>query len=968
MTHHSPPDKAVSTTRADFLDALYSNVDPKLWLELRCIHPTSKQVKTLWMPMQKREAILRQADQLNRDGYSLYFAPCPRTKQKGNAEAAALLPALWVDLDCDDDPARREAALAKLRAFTPAPSIIVDSGGGWHAYWLLSKPFALTDQANREYAARLLRGLFCALGADPEYVKSVASIMRLPESVNTKPERGGAIVTVLEFAPDRRCPVSEFAWLDVKSEQPARLFNQADHQRLPRVTLDYLAHGATDGTRNNALFDAACQLRDAGYSQAEADAQLLPRYVADGNGENLSSREREAHATIASAYKRTTRDPLSQQQDREQVNELVNRYAKSEPASEQPTPEKIAAAVIACAHLNPVEWAVERQRLKTLCVAIGLKTTALDRMYRQAQRALHSAQVSQERKLNMEEYLIIDNYMVYRRQTMRGIVDEVITPWIARVVEGTSQINDDGEVEHIAQVELQGDGRVLHFSVPSELFGDESALRRFIAASAGEAFTVRARMTKHLPSAIIQLSGDYPRRTHHNFMGWTQLDGQWVYVSPGACISDNGPLNDKPQVELGTRLRDYALGRSSWEDSLTAFQAATKVLPRELAPACLAFALLPIVQRWFPAAAPKPALQLSGTTGSGKSEIAALLTSFYGSFTRDTPPAQWGDTVNTVETLGYALADAVYWVDDYKPSYVDERTFTRFLQGYSRGMGRGRLTREAKLRQERPCRGLMLSTGEATIEGEASVLARMLVLDVPSWEKRDPCQQALSSFEPYRQHLSGFTTHFAAWIAQQANAQPSTFLKELSNGYASSVRGYQEKLSATIGNQSSTGRIILNWAVLVTVYRLLRRFLEAKGCDEVLPGWQDTIVETAKAVRQERASELFLDVLGQLLANGQVILAADPHNPEEPRPGCIIVGCRTEQYIYLMPDLVYREVSRVQPLKFTVGAIGAQLRDEGWLIPSEEDRHLTVQLRLRGSKTRMWRLKAQVLTTGNEAT
>src|SRR5258708_21353570 len=161
--------------------------------------------------------------------------------------------------------------------------------------------------------------------------------------------------------------------------------------------------------------------------------------------------------------------------------------------------------------------------------------------------------------------------MVYRRQTMHGIVDEVITPWAARVIDGISQINDDGEVEHIAQVVLQGDGRVLHLSVPSELFGDESALRRFIAASAGEAFTVRARMTKHLPSAIVQLSGEYPRRTHHSFMGWTQLDEQWVYVSPGACIGDDGPLSDSPQVDLGTRLRDYAFGQSSWEDSLTAF-------------------------------------------------------------------------------------------------------------------------------------------------------------------------------------------------------------------------------------------------------------------------------------------------------------------------------------------------------------------------------------------------------------
>ena len=111
-------------------------------------------------------------------------------------------------------------------------------------------------------------------------------------------------------------------------------------------------------------------------------------------------------------------------------------------------------------------------------------------------------------------------------------------------------------------------------------------------------------------------------------------------------------------------------------------------------------------------------MHLVGTPGSGKSEIASLLSSFYGQFSRDTPPAQWGDTINTVETLGYPLTDSLFWVDDYKSIYADEKTFTRFLQSCSCGMGRGRLTREAKVRHEKLCCGLILSTGETTIEGK----------------------------------------------------------------------------------------------------------------------------------------------------------------------------------------------------------------------------------------------------------
>src|SRR5690606_12007233 len=132
--------------------------------------------------------------------------------------------------------------------------------------------------------------------------------------------------------------------------------------------------------------------------------------------------------------------------------------------------------------------------------------------------------------------------------------------------------------------------------------------------------------------------------------------------------------------------------------------AAIRVMPANLAPTLIAFTLLPVIQRFLPAATAKPSIHLSGTTGSGKSEIAAVRASFYGDFARDSPPAQWGDTVNTVEALGYSLADALYWVDDYKTIYADTRTFSRLMQSYSRNMGRGRLTREAKLRQDKPCR------------------------------------------------------------------------------------------------------------------------------------------------------------------------------------------------------------------------------------------------------------------------
>lgn len=915
MSHNETAHKAEAITpravsRAEFLAALFEKADPALWLEIRCIHPVTDAVRVRWTPLGDRRRLannLRQADALNKSGHGVFFSPCLRDQKKGSAEAAAMVPALWVDVDCDDDAAQRAAALDTLHNFEPTPSIILDSGGGWHVYWLLDEPHPLPDDAAREHIASILQGLFDAVGGDVEYTKSVASLMRLPNTVNAKPERGGVVARVVEFHPERRSPLAAFEWLAVKpgkSTNSRLLLLQSGngHAPLPQVTLDYLTRGASNGSRNRALFDAACQFRDAGYSQAEAEAQLIARHVADGVGnENPVGCEREARSTIASAYQQTPRDPIPTGA-REQVERLLSRYShRNQP--ERPSPEQIAEVISACAQLEPVEWAAQRPRLKALC-GDGVKTTDLDRQYRQARKALERERFQAQPE--SESYLEVEGRMVHRRETYYGPADKTVADWTARVTERISQINDDGQVEHVTSLLLTQGEQTFSLQVPSEVFGDDAALRRFIAGRAGEAFTVRAGMGKHLAPAILKLSGGYPTRTHYRFMGWTQIDERWTYVAPGVSVNAEGVIADPPEVELDARLRDYGLHESEWPDSLLAFATILPVFPQTLAPTCIAFALLPLLQRFFPAAAPRPAIHLAGTYGSGKSELAALMSSFYGSFSRDTPPSQWGDTINTVEAMGYPLADALYWVDDYKNIYADERTFTRFLQSYSRGMGRGRLTREAKLRQERPCRGLVLSTGETVLEGEASVLSRMLVLDVPPWEHRDPGGQKLNQADVLRQHLSGFTVEFAAWIARQV--EDYDLVADIARRFAANVEGYRQKLAALGGSQANTGRIVQNWAVLVTVYQLLRQFLEEKEADDVLPGWQDVMLETAQAVRQERASEVFLDLLGQLLAGGQVILDDDMRNPREPVPGKVKVGYRDGGYVYLLPEIAHREI------------------------------------------------------------
>jgi type I restriction-modification system DNA methylase subunit len=69
--------------------------------------------------------------------------------------------------------------------------------------------------------------------------------------------------------------------------------------------------------------------------------------------------------------------------------------------------------------------------------------------------------------------------------------------------------------------------------------------------------------------------------------------------------------------------------------------------------------------------------------------------------------------------------------------------------------------------------------------------------------------------------------------------------------------------------------------------------------------------------------------------------------------------CKMNMLLHRLPDVAHRAILRVQPLKFNTPAIGAQLKEDGWLIPGTNN--LTVQRRIRGIPIRLWQLKADFM-------
>lgn len=147
-------------------------------------HPIAK----TFDPSTPEDSIRSWISNLNEKGYNLYWhvntlADHIRDKKALKRDIVEVR-MLHVDVD---DPG--ETALERLKAFDPRPSIILFSGGGYQAFWLLDEPMtdlARAEAINRSFAAQL--------GGDNCH--NADRIMRLPGTINwpnAKKQKAGRV-------------------------------------------------------------------------------------------------------------------------------------------------------------------------------------------------------------------------------------------------------------------------------------------------------------------------------------------------------------------------------------------------------------------------------------------------------------------------------------------------------------------------------------------------------------------------------------------------------------------------------------------------------------------------------------------------------------------------------------------------------------------------------------------------------
>lgn len=188
---------------------------------------------------------------------NLYFGVASRrTRKSGRSENCYAVRCLYCDIDFKTTP--EAEARPRLDRFPIKPSIVVQSGGGLHVYWLLKEPLTLPEDKDR--LVSLLRRLAAAVGADLSSAEP-ARVLRVPGTLNRKPEYDSPRPVVIErLTTEAQYNIADFDdLLQAELESDGKIAGE----RIPK------------DTRNSSLTSLAGAMRRHGTTESEISDALL---------------------------------------------------------------------------------------------------------------------------------------------------------------------------------------------------------------------------------------------------------------------------------------------------------------------------------------------------------------------------------------------------------------------------------------------------------------------------------------------------------------------------------------------------------------------------------------------------------------------------------------------------------------------------------------------------------------------
>ena len=216
---------------------------------------------------------------------------------RGFAQTATTIGGLWIDVDYATSghakrgyPQTREAALRLIDEMPAKPTFVLETGGGFHAWWIFEEPLQIVTEEDREYAAWLAKGwqtLMRQLAAFHDWkidsTHDLARVLRLPGTTNHK--YGVGCVPLVSDGPRWSPDVFE-QWIPDGVHVAGDLSGGLYDAEVGPLELD--PNAEPPGGKLAVLLDQHADFADAYYrrkkfeSQSEYDMSLASHAVKSG--------------------------------------------------------------------------------------------------------------------------------------------------------------------------------------------------------------------------------------------------------------------------------------------------------------------------------------------------------------------------------------------------------------------------------------------------------------------------------------------------------------------------------------------------------------------------------------------------------------------------------------------------------------------------------------------------------------
>lgn len=785
-----------------------------------CVKIEDKGLKTSSFRSVDRTAIIDAVKRLREEG-NVYFETClqrepPLLGERGKVVEKTIMLGCWMDIDVagpnhakDTYPSTKQEALSFIMDFTP--TLVIETGGGYHSYWLFHYPLLFGDEVEREKAAKLAESIQRLIikegtkrGWHLDYTGDLARLMRVPGTYNYK-NKGKLKVQMVHFDNEHKYNPEEFSAI-CETEENSEVLPTIQQARK---AVDAYPSSSAEGIIEHCSFIKHC-IEDAEtltepewfkfisvISHCTDGSALCHQYSSSYPGYTYAETQKKIENALkkgpitcekiqidsnAAAYCSRcpfhghSKSPILLGGNSESTLLMLKGVkiivgAFTDPGL--PFEKESLITLVMLKRRQPETYARIRSALAKMNISVTALATATENCIYEGDGKLNG--------IEFTPYMLNNNCMFLVKQTQFGKKLILISNFAAFISQQIFKNNGQETVILYKIKSVLSDGTHLP---EVEVSADEFKNMAWVASNYGARAIISAGQSsaEHLRVAIQTLSSDIKNRSVFAHTGWRKIGDEWLYLTSCGALGASGLLTDVG-VELDDKLALYFLPGLPKEVSIQdAVCTSLKFL--DLAPDTITYSLFSSIYS-APLGEVEPidfADFLHGFTGTLKSELAGIVQSHYGAgFRGKNLPAAWSSTGNYLEKLAFLAKDAILVIDDFIPTGSPSEVASmhskadRVLRASGNLSGRGRMATDTSLRKTYPPRCLSLCTGEDIPKGQ-SLRARLNLLEI---KPGDVDLKLLTDLQRHASNgvLAGALSAYIQWLAPKIDELKVTFPK-----------------------------------------------------------------------------------------------------------------------------------------------------------------------------------------------